>query len=407
MTNTISTSEPTSTRPPFWRNVRVLRVVAQIAAVVVVVIAIRWLFNNLTRNLDAVGIDTDFDFLDSPARFQIRDSSFDPNSSIRVLLLNGIKNTAAVASVGIALAIVLGTVIGVARLSNNWIVRKLATFYVETLRNIPPVVVIIFFGFAVFTFGRFPLFNPANPPGQIKVPGTDSNFLIYSKTRLGLPSVATGDNSGAFWFMLLIAFVIAAFVWRWRTKVNVRTGEPHHRVLYSLGTFFILGGAAWLLLGQPLTPSFPSVSESGRLIEGGLSTNDGYVSLTLALALYTASHVAEIVRGSILAVPKGQNEAANALALSGFQRYRFVVLPQAARIAIPPIINQFLNLTKNTSLAVAVAYPDVTSLTRTAIGNDQPSPQMILILMGIYLSFSLFISLVLNIVNRRLQLAGR
>jgi len=125
------------------------------------------------------------------------------------------------------------------------------------------------------------------------------------------------------------------------------------------------------------------------------------------LALYTASHVAEIVRGSILAVPKGQNEAANALALSGFQRYRFVVLPQAARIAVPPIINQFLNLTKNTSLAVAVAYPDVTSLVRTAIGNDQPSPQMILILMGIYLTFSLIISLVLNIVNRRIQLAGR
>ena len=125
------------------------------------------------------------------------------------------------------------------------------------------------------------------------------------------------------------------------------------------------------------------------------------------MALYTASHIAEIVRGSILAVPKGQNEASNALALSGFQRYRFVVLPQAARIAVPPVINQFLNLTKNTSLAVAVAYPDVTQLTRTAIGNDQPSPQMILILMGIYLSFSLTISLVLNIINRRFQLAGR
>lgn len=404
MAHTISPPAAT-TKPPFWRNVNVLRVLAQIAAVIVVIVAIRWLFSNLVRNLDAVGIDTDFDFLGDPARFQVRDSSFDPDSSIRLLLLNGIKNTFASASVGITIAIVLGTLIGIARLSTNWVVRKLATLYVETLRNIPPLVIIIFFGFAVFTFGRFPLFNPANPPGEIKFPGTDSNLLIYSKTRLGLPSIAAGDNRWLFIGLLVVALVVAALVWRWRTKVNIETGQPHRRVLFGGATFLALAAVIWVALG--VTGSFPSVSESGRLIEGGIATNDGYVSLTLALALYTASHVAEIVRGSILAVPKGQNEAANALALSGFQRYRFVVLPQAARIAVPPIINQFLNLTKNTSLAVAVAYPDVTSLVRTAIGNDQPSPQMILILMGIYLSFSLIISLVLNIVNRRLQLAGR
>ena len=406
MAHTILTPA-TPTKPPFWRNVKVLRVVAQIAAVIAVAVAIRWLFGNLTRNLEAVGIDTDFDFLDSPARFQIRDSSFDPDSSIRLLLLNGIKNTFAAAIVGITLAIILGTLIGIARLSSNWIVRKLAQLYVETLRNIPPLVIIIFFGFAVFTFGRFPLFSPGNPPGEVKFPGTDSNILIYSKTRLGIPSFVTGDGSGLFWFLLLLALIIAIVVWRWRTKVNIDTGQPHHRVIYSLLAFIGLGFVAWLALGQPVTGSFPAVSENGRLIEGGIATNDGYVSLTIALALYTASHIAEIVRGSILAVPKGQNEAPNALALSGFQRYRFVVLPQAARIAVPPVINQFLNLTKNTSLAVAVAYPDVTQLTRTAIGNDQPSPQMILILMGIYLSFSLTISLVLNIINRRFQLPGR
>jgi general L-amino acid transport system permease protein len=160
-------------------------------------------------------------------------------------------------------------------------------------------------------------------------------------------------------------------------------------------------------LGGPVNFSFPSVSESGRKIEGGLATNDAYIALTLALALYTASHIAEIVRGSILAVNTGQNEAANALALSGFQRYRFIVLPQAARIALPSIINQFLNLVKNTSLATVVAYPEITALTQSLIGNDQPAPQMILILMGLYLSFSLTISFILNIVNRRFQLAGR
>ena len=205
----------------------------------------------------------------------------------------------------------------------------------------------------------------------------------------------------------MIALIVAIGVWRWRTRVNIETGQPHRRVLYALGTLAGFWVVAYFILGRPLRMSWPEVSESGRLIVGGLPTNDAYVALTLALALYTASHVAEIVRGSILAVPKGQNEAANALALSGFQRYRFVVLPQALRIALPPIINQFLNFIKNTSLAVAVAYPDVTQLVRTAIGNGQPATQMILTLMIVYLTFSLITSFVLNTVNRRMQLVGR
>ncbi len=384
-----------------------LRVIAQIAAVVIVIAIIQVLRRNFSDNAADAGLRTNFDFLDSPARFQIRDSSFDPESSIRQLFLQGIKNTAASAFVGIVLATMIGTIIGIGRLSQNWVVRKLSTLYVETLRNIPPLVIIAFFGFAIFTFGPFPQFNPSNPPGEIRLPGTDSNLLIYSNSKLGFPSIATNDGAGLFWALLFVALVVAIVVWVWRTRVNVETGQAHHRVLYSLLSFFGLGVIFFFVLGGPISWSWPSVSESGRLIEGGIGTNSGYLSLTLALALYTASHIAEIVRGSILAVPKGQNEAANALALTGFQRYRFVVLPQAARIAIPPTINQYLNLTKNTSLAVVVAYPDVAQLARTAIGNDQPAPQMILVLMAIYLSFSLTISLILNIVNRRVQLAGR
>jgi general L-amino acid transport system permease protein len=159
--------------------------------------------------------------------------------------------------------------------------------------------------------------------------------------------------------------------------------------------------------GGPLNLSWPAVSESGRVIEGGFTTNAGYLSVTIALGLYTASHIAEIIRGSILAVPKGQSEASNALALSGFQRYRFVVLPQALRIAIPPTINQFLNLTKNTSLATAVGYPDITALIKTAIGNGKPAVQLLLVLMIIYLLFSFMWSILLNFVNRRFQLVGR
>jgi len=394
-------------RPPFWRDVRVLRVLGQIAALALVVAIILLLRRNLVANVERVGIDLNLDYLSSEAQFVVRDASLERDDSVRRMILLGVQNTAAAAFVGIAVALVLGTLVGIGRLSSNWVLRKICTVYVETLRNIPPLVIIIFVGVALFTAGPLPLFTAANPPGQIKFPGTDSNLLIYSNTRSGIPSIMNADNSSVFWIVMAVALVVAVFVWLWRTKVNEKTGASHHRVLWSLGTLLGIGLVAWIALGRPVRMSFPAVSESGRVIEGGLATNDAYIALTFALALYTASHIAEIIRGSILAVAKGQNEAANALALSGSQRYRFVVLPQAARIALPSIINQFLNLTKNTSLATAVAYPEITALTQSLIGNDQPAPQSILVLMALYLTFSLCISLVLNILNRRFQLEGR
>jgi general L-amino acid transport system permease protein len=404
---TISAAPGGATRPPFWRNVRVLRVAAQIAALVIVGLTLRWLFNNLITGLDEQGIPTDFDFLDAPAGFAVRDSPFQPDSPIKELLWVGVRNTAAVSIVGILLALVIGTLVGIGRLSTNWLVRKLATIYVETFRNIPVLVIIIFFGFALFTFGPLPQFNPTSPPKEVAIPGTDFNVMILSKSRLGFLSITNGDNSGLFWIIMLAAGLVALLIWLWRTQVNIKTGEPHHRVAFAFVTIIGVGIVAFLALGGPVSWSSPAVSESGRVIIGGIATNDGYIALTLALGIYTASHIAEIIRGSILAVPRGQNEAANALALSSFQRYRHVVLPQAMRIALPPIINQFLNLVKNSSLATAVAFPEITALVKTAIGNGNPAPQLVLVLMGCYLIFSLFISLILNIVNSRSQLVGR
>jgi general L-amino acid transport system permease protein len=402
-----ATKTVVSTRPPFWRDIRVLRIVAQIVAVVVAIFTIRWLLGNLTRNLDEQGIPTGFDFLDNSAGFAIRDSPFDPASPVRHIIWVGVRNTAAISVVGITIALILGTLIGIGRLSTNWIVRKLSTFYVETFRNIPVLVIIIFFGFALFTFGPLPQFNPANPPQLIKIPGTDDNLMILSSSRLGFPSFQNNDNGGTFWIIMGLGLAAAIAVWIWRSRYNERTGEPHHRVIYSFGTLLVVGLSAYFALRGPVSVSWPVVSESGRVIVGGIATNDGYIAITLALGIYTASHIAEIIRGSILAVPKGQVEAGNALALSSFQRYRFVILPQAARIALPPIINQFLNLVKNSSLATAVAFPEITSLVRTGIGNGNPAPQFILILMGCYLAFSLFISLILNILNRKLRIEGR
>ena len=376
---------------------------------IAVVLLLRWLIGNLLTNLDEANIDTGFGVLDQPTNFTVRDDpGFDPGSPIFPnLLWVGIKNTAIASVVGIAIAVVLGTLIGIGRLSENWLVARLSQLYVEVLRNIPPLVIITFFGFAVFTFGPFPAFNPSSPPTQVGLPGSDSTLLILSNDRWGFPSLASDGNVGLYWILLAVALVMAIGVWRWRTSVNIATGQPHRRVLWSVGAFVALAAVAFVVLGGPFRMSWPEVSESGRTIVGGFATNAGYLSVTIALGLYTASHIAEIIRGSILAVPKGQTEASNALALSGFQRYRFVVLPQAMRIAIPPTINQFLNLTKNTSLATVVGYPDITALIKTAIGNGKPAVQLLLVLMIIYLSFSFLISIVMNVINRRMQLVGR
>lgn len=404
------TATAASQRPPLWRDVRVLRVIAQLAAIVGVVLIVLYIRGNLLSAVDAGRIPsvTDLSFLDQPTNFTpAYDEGFDARSPVSDMLIVGAKNTALSAMVGIAIATVLGTILGIFRLSSNWLVAKLSMLYVEFFRNIPPLLIIIFFGGAIFTSGPFPNLTPSSEPIQLSVPGSDSLWLILSKTRIGLPSLASDGNVGSFWVIAALGFLAAAAVWLWRTRVQINTGTPHRRVLWSSGLLLAVVAIAWLVLDEPYRWSFPQVSESGRKIEGGLQTNDGFVSLTIALGLYTASHIAEIIRGSILAVPKGQTEASEALALTPSQKYRHVVLPQALRIALPPTISQYLNLTKNTSLGLAVAYADLTLLTKSSIGNGRPAVQSLIVLMLFYLSFSLIISAVMNQVNKRLQLVGR
>jgi general L-amino acid transport system permease protein len=176
-------------------------------------------------------------------------------------------------------------------------------------------------------------------------------------------------------------------------------------VLWGAVLLVIVAAAGYAVLGDPITVTVPT--RDGRVVEGGISLGPEYAALLIALVLYTASHIAEIVRGSILAVPIGQTEAAQAIALTGFQRMRYVILPQAMRIMVPPLANQYLNLTKNSSLAVAIGYFDLTRITGQIIANGNPAPQMISILMACYLALSLFISLIANIVNRSLRLDTR
>ncbi len=399
---------PESGIPALWRDVRVLRLAAQMLALVVVVALIRWMFHNLISSMDEVGLPKDFDFVEKPYGVAVRDAfGLGVRDPVWKALVVGLQNTIVASVVGIFIATVVGVFVGIARLSSNWLVAKGASLFVESFRNIPPLVVIVFFGFALFTYGPLPQFTATNPPWQGKFFGSDSNWIIISKDRWGIPSLASESHVGLFWLLVLAAAIIAVAVWRWRTQHNNATGDPHHRVLWSVGVFAAIVVVCFVVLGGPYSWSWPAVSESGRRVAGGFSTNSGYMALTLGLGLYTASFVAEIIRGSILAVPKGQTEAATSVALKPGQRYRHVVLPQAQRIAIPPYISECANLIKNTSLGIVVAYPDLTLIVITAWGINFPAPQLLLIHMVVYLVINLIVSGLLNVYNRSIQLRER
>jgi general L-amino acid transport system permease protein len=365
--------------------------VIQVVAVAVIGLILYVLWFNLTNNMRRIGIQLGFDFLQQPVGVSVTGSDISAGSTVWRALVVGIKNTFALAVVGLPLLTIIGVLVGVARLSTNWLVSKAATIYVETLRNIPPLLVILF----AFFVGVLPLPN-------IQDPAEILDLVIINNRFIAVTGFTANSGLPIFLWVMLGALFIAALVWRWRTSVFDASGRPHHRLLWSVGVLVGLGVVGFLVIGRPFELSKPVLD--GRALTGGYAGLGGYFAMLIALVLYTASHVAEIVRGSILAVPKGQTEAANALALSGFQRLRHVILPQAMRIALPPTINQYLNYVKNTSLGIAVGYSEVTLIAFQAVGNGRPAPQMILILMASYLLFALVISAVVNFLNRRLQL---
>lgn len=391
----MSVATPTASfAPPFWRNVRVLRWAFQGVFLLVVVLFLLYLWGNLTGNLERLGIRTDFRYLRQPAGFAIPNSDFRSSQNIFQALLVGAQNTAKVAFLGILLATVLGVVVGIARLSTNWLVRRTAALYVESLRNIPVLIIIIFWWAGVLLNLR-----PFDEGSDVL------GILSLSNRGLVLPWLERSGTVTVFLVVLAVTLVAIALVMRWRTRRFDATGKPHHRVLWGAGVLLIGLAIAFLASGRPFALSLPEQERFGTT--GGFQLSPEFGALLIALVLYTASHIAEIVRGSILAVQRGQSEAANALGLSGFQRMRYVVLPQAFRISIPPMANQYLNLTKNSSLGIAIGYYEMTRITGISISQGGPAPQAILVLMLFYLAFSLFIALVTNLINRRLEIKGR
>jgi len=378
-------------RTPFYRNVKVLAWAFQVTVFFVVLAFLLWLWSNYLTNTANSGIPTNFDFLSNPASFAIPGAEFDSNESVRNAYVIGLMNTIRISIVGIILATILGTLIGIGRLSKNWIVRKLSTVYVEAIRN-TPLLVIMTFTFLGVVLQVMPTIEEAWNLG----------FIIVSNRGIGVPWYS--EVSGAALFAVVaLAFVGWWAVAKWRHGVSERTGELARVGLYGGLTFLLIWIVGWWLIG----PTFTLPMIDGRQLEGGIRIDPSYFSVLIALVIYTASQIAEIVRGSIQAVPVGQGEAASALALSGFQRMSLIVLPQAMRIAIPPLGNQYLNLIKNSSLGAAFAYFELTNVTQITVGNGSPAVPAFFLALVFYVALSFITSAFVNLANRRFKLVER
>lgn len=352
---------------------------------------------NLHSNLIARNIPTDFSFWNNTAGFDINQTliPFSARSTYGEAFLVGLLNTLVVAAIGIFFATIIGFFVGTARLSANPILSRLAVVYVETIRNIPLLLQLLFFYNAIL--------KPLPAPRQsLQLP-----FSIFLNNRgLFLPQPVLQPGAGA----VALAFTGGLFAaWTLRYFAKIQQQRRDRIVLdwpFAIG--LVLGPPLlmFFLAGPPLTFSYPALK--GFNFTGGLQLRPEFVALVAGLSLYTASYIAEIVRAGIQSVPLGQSEAARALGLGPGLTSRLVVLPQAMRVIIPPLTSQYLNLTKNSSLAVFIGYPDLVQVfTGTVLNQTGAAVQIITITMAVYLSFSLLTSLAMNVFNRRFALAER
>ena len=349
----------------------------------------------------ATSLELSLTFLRAPAAFPLGNEfafSHDPSDSRFAAYRVGVWNTLRLIGVGLVLATILGIVAGVARLSDNWLVSRIALVYVEVVRNTPLLVQIFFWWLAVFL---------AMPQISEQVNALE---LIYVSNRgLALPWVEPRGLTLLWLLLLLIAAVIAWLVRRRRRAIEDRTGEPSRPNAWGAVVFVALGLASFLATGLPLDLTVPEIVTSGANIQqydGGLTVTPQFAAVLAGLVAYTGAFIAEIVRGSIQALPRGQDEAASALGLSGYQRLTLVTLPQALRTMIPPLTNQYLNLTKNSSLAIVVGYTELFFVGNVIINNAGHAVPMFVVVIVTYQIMSLTISLVMNYLNSRVQLVG-
>ena len=380
---------------PLWRDVRILRIAAQLIFVAVVALLGWWLADNMSRGLARMGSHLTFDFLQSAASFALAESpiAYDTDKPYWYAFLVGALNTLRVAAVGIVLASVLGLVMGIARLSGNWLVARLAQLYVEAFRNTPLLIQLLFWYLAVIL--KLPAVRQS-----VELPGP----VFLSNRGLTVPWFDAKDSFTPWLLAVLAALVVSALVYQWAGRRAPAARHLSHRGLWAALLFLALAIGSALAL-DPFKPSIPKLQ--GFNYSGGLSLSPEYVALLFGLVMYTGAFIAEIVRAGILAVPRGLNEASRALGLTYVQTLRLVTVPLALRVIIPPLTNQYLNLTKNSSLAVAIGYADLFYVSNTIFNQTGQTVQVIVMVMSAYLLMSLTISASMNLVNARFRLKER
>lgn len=374
-----------------------VRAIAYQALLLAAVVGIGWLLvANTLYNLSTRQIQVGFGFLSREAGFEIAESPivFDPSNSYGRAFLVGLLNTLRVSAIGIVVATLLGTLIGIARLSSNWLVARLASAYVEFVRNVPLLLQL---------FVWYGLITELLPPVREAIAFGDLVFLSQRGLRYAWPQAAPGWSAAGWAFA---AAVVLALAWRTLASRRQRATGAQWPVLWpSLGLLLLLPVGAWLAGGAPTQVDLPRLG--GFDFRGGRSLSPEFIALLVGLSTYTAAFIAEVVRGGILSVPRGQAEAAMALGLKPGQRLRLVTMPQALRVIIPPLTSQYLNLTKNSSLAVAIGYPDLVAVANTTMNQTGQAIEAIAILMAVYLAISLAISLVMNWYAARTRLVER
>ncbi len=394
----MNVSATISTRRLFWRDARILGALTQVLVVLVTVGVLYFLGHNMVTELqNQRGIVFTYSWLGQTAGFDVSESliPYDRSDTYGRVILVGLLNTLKVAIVGILLSTAIGVFVGITRLSTNFLARRLTAIYVEIFRNIPLLILLIFWYQAIFL--KLPQLRDA-------IVIRDAVYISIRGTVVpwGIPTPSWNN----YLFVLALGTVAALGVGLALYQYRQRTGRAPFVTFWSLVTCFGIALLGWFLLPQPLTLSMPY--RDGLRISGGQTFSPEYLALLSGLSLYTSTYIAENVRGAIQAVSKGQYEASSALGLTRMQAMRLVIMPQAMRILLPPQVSIYLGLIKNSSLAIAVGYPDFFNTTAvTSLNQNGRAVEIYLIVMGVYLLFSLTTSAILNWYNRRVQLVER
>ena len=389
--------ENTRPKTPLIYNPQMRSIAYQVVLCAVIVFLAWSAIDNAAENLARAKIASGFGFWDTTAGFDISQTLIDyqPTSTYGRAFWVGLLNTLLVAGIGIVLATILGFMIGIARLSKNWLLARMAGFYVETIRNIPLLLQLLFWYNAVLK---------ALPGTRESLAILGGGFLNNRGLFLPQPVFEPGARLA---LMALVLGVVAAIGYRvWAKRRQMRTGQQAPVLWVTLGLVIVLPIVVLALSGFPVSFNFP---EAGRFnMRGGIEVLPEFMALLFGLVIYTASFIAEVVRAGIRSVSKGQTEAAYSLGLRPGPTLRLVVIPQAMRVIIPPLTSQYLNLTKNSTLAVAIGYPDLVQIfAGTVLNQTGQAVEVIVITMAVYLTISLVTSALMNLYNRRMALVER